>query len=90
MNVLVILSTSVAFLFSVFSKLISVLLALHSKPSTILDTSTMLITFITLSQWLENCAKGQTSRALSRLMSLAPSTATIYADPIAVEKAAES
>jgi P-type Cu+ transporter len=89
MDVLVILGTSCAFLFSVFSMLISVL-APHSKPSTIFDTSTMLITFITLSRWLENRAKGQTSRALSRLMSLAPSTATIYADPIAVEKAAES
>ncbi|KAG7132334.1 Copper-transporting ATPase 2 like protein [Verticillium longisporum] len=31
-----------------------------------------------------------TSKALSRLMSLAPSMATIYADPIAAEKAAES
>ncbi|RYN87031.1 Copper-transporting ATPase [Alternaria tenuissima] len=90
MDVLVILGTSCAFLFSVFSILISVLLAPHSKPSTIFDTSTMLITFITLSRWLENRAKGQTSRALSRLMSLAPSTATIYVDPIAVEKAAES
>ncbi|KAL6918337.1 hypothetical protein FSST1_009832 [Fusarium sambucinum] len=90
MDVLVVLGTTCAFLFSVFSMLISVLLEPHSKPSTIFDTSTMLITFITLSRWLENRAKGQTSKALSRLMSLAPSTATIYADPIAVEKAAES
>ncbi|KAG5751953.1 hypothetical protein H9Q70_005396 [Fusarium xylarioides] len=90
MDVLVVLGTSCAFLFSVFSMLISVLLEPHSKPSTIFDTCTMLITFITLSRWLENRAKGQTSKALSRLMSLAPSTATIYADPIAVEKAAES
>ncbi|KAK8058812.1 Cu2+-exporting ATPase [Apiospora phragmitis] len=50
---------------------------------------TMLITFITLGRFLENNAKGQTSKALSRLMSLAPSMATIYADPIAAEKAAE-
>ncbi|KAF5612253.1 Cu2+-exporting ATPase [Fusarium subglutinans] len=90
MDVLVVLGTSCAFLFSVFSILVSILLEPHSKPSTIFDTCTMLITFITLSRWLENRAKGQTSKALSRLMSLAPSTATIYADPIAVEKAAES
>ncbi|KAM0351064.1 hypothetical protein ACHAPU_002845 [Fusarium lateritium] len=90
MDVLVILGTSCAFFFSVLSMLISVVFAPHSKPSTIFDTSTMLITFITLARWLENRAKGQTSRALSRLMSLAPSTATIYADPIAVEKAAEN
>ncbi|KAM0348872.1 hypothetical protein ACHAPY_010952 [Fusarium culmorum] len=90
MDVLVVLGTTCAFLFSVFSMLVSVLLEPHSKPSTIFDTSTMLITFITLSRWLENRAKGKTSKALSRLMSLAPSTATIYADPIAVEKAAEN
>jgi len=46
----------------------------------------MLITFITLGRLLENGAKSQTSKALSRLMSLAPSMATIYADPIAAEK----
>ncbi|KAF5980294.1 Cu2+-exporting ATPase [Fusarium bulbicola] len=90
MDVLVVLGTSCASLFSVFSMLISILLEPHSKPSTVFDTCTMLITFITLSRWLENRAKGQTSEALSRLLSLAPSTATIYADPIAVEKAAES
>src|SRR5205814_1330221 len=53
------------------------------------DTSTMLITFITFGRFIENRAKGQTSKALSRLMSLTPSMATIYADPIAAEKVAE-
>lgn len=53
------------------------------------DTSTMLITFITLGRWLENRAKGQTSAALSRLMCLTPSMTTIYEDPIAAEKLAE-
>lgn len=41
----------------------------------------MLITFITFGRYLENLAKGQTSAALSKLMSLAPSQATIYTDP---------
>lgn len=50
----------------------------------------MLITFITLGRLLENGAKSQTSKALSRLMSLAPSMATIYADPLAAEKFAEN
>ena len=90
MDVLVILGTSCAFFFSLFSMAVSWISPPHSRPSTIFDTSTMLITFITLSRYLENSAKGQTSRALSRLMSLAPSMATIYADPIAAEKAAES
>jgi len=89
MDVLVVLGTSAAFFFSVAAMIVSVLVPPHTRPSTIFETSTMLITFITLGRYLENRAKGQTSKALSRLMSLAPSMATIYADPIAAEKAAE-
>lgn len=90
MDVLVILGTSSAFFFSVFAMLVSLISPPHSRPSTIFDTSTMLITFITLSRYLENRAKGQTSKALSQLMCLAPSMAAIYVDPIAAEKATES
>ncbi|OJD25974.1 hypothetical protein ACJ73_02659 [Blastomyces percursus] len=90
MDVLVMLGTSAAFFFSVLAMLISIFFKPHSRPMTVFETSTMLITFITLGRWLENRAKGQTSRALSRLMSLAPSMATIYDDPIAAEKLAES
>ncbi|KAK3987045.1 copper-transporting ATPase 2 [Cladorrhinum sp. PSN332] len=90
MDVLVVLGTSCAFFFSVASMSVSMCIPPHTRPSTIFDTSTMLITFITLGRFLENRAKGQTSKALSRLMSLAPSMATIYADPIAAEKAAEA
>ncbi|KAM3067638.1 Cu(2+)-transporting P-type ATPase [Clarireedia jacksonii] len=89
MDVLVVLGTSAAFFFSVAAMIVSVLAPPHTRPSTIFDTSSMLITFITLGRFLENRAKGQTSKALSRLMSLAPSMATIYADPIAAEKVAE-
>lgn len=89
MDVLVVLGTSCAFSFSCVAMLISFLSPSHTRPSIIFDTSTMLITFITFGRFLENRAKGQTSKALSRLMSLAPSMATIYADPIAAEKAAE-
>lgn len=89
MDVLVVMGTSAAFFFSVAAMIVSILSPIHSRPSTVFDTSTMLITFITLGRYIENRAKGQTSKALSRLMSLAPSMATIYADPIAAEKAAE-
>ncbi|KAI8933763.1 hypothetical protein NX059_009475 [Plenodomus lindquistii] len=89
MDVLVVLGTSAAFFFSIASMLVSILVMPHTKPTTLFDTSTMLITFISLGRYLENRAKGQTSKALSRLMSLAPSMATIYADPIAAAKAAE-
>lgn len=89
MDVLVVLGTSAAFFFSIAAMLVSILMPPHTRPSTIFDTSSMLITFITLGRFLENRAKGQTSKALSRLMSLAPSMATIYADPIAADKVAE-
>ncbi|THC99051.1 hypothetical protein EYZ11_001447 [Aspergillus tanneri] len=89
MDVLVMLGTSAAFFYSVFTMIIALCSAAHMRPSTVFDTSTMLITFISLGRWLENRAKGQTSTALSRLMSLAPSMTTIYDDPIAAEKMAE-
>jgi Cu+-exporting ATPase len=89
MDVLVVLGTSSAFFFSIFSMLVSLLFSPHTKPTTLFDTSTMLITFISLGRYLENKAKGQTSKALSNLMSLAPSMTTIYTDPIAAAKAAE-
>lgn len=90
MDVLVMLGTSAAFFFSCFAVIVAVLIPPHNKPGTVFDTSTMLITFITLGRWLENRAKGQTSKALSNLMSLAPSMATIYQDPLLAEKLAET
>lgn len=89
MDVLVVLGTSAAFFFSCAAMLVSIFTPPHSRPATTFDTSTMLITFIMLGRFLENRAKGQTSAALSRLMSLAPSTALIYTDPIAAQKAAD-
>ncbi|KAI4104713.1 MAG: hypothetical protein LQ339_003791 [Xanthoria mediterranea] len=89
MDVLVVLGTSAAFFFSVGAMIVSILIPPHSRPSTVFDTSTMLITFITLGRWLENRAKGETSKALSELMSLAPSMATIYIDSAAAERAGE-
>lgn len=90
MDVLVVLGTSAAFFFSLAAMIVSILIFPHTRPNTVFETSTMLITFITLGRYLENRAKGQTSKALSKLMSLAPSMTTIYADPIAAEKIAES
>lgn len=89
MDVLVVIGTSAAFFFSIAAMIVSILLPPHTRPSTVFETSSMLITFITLGRYMENSAKGQTSKALSTLMNLAPSMATIYADPIAAAKAAE-
>jgi len=89
MDVLVVMGTSAAFFFSIAAMIVSAMFPSHTRPSTVFDTSGMLITFISLGRYLENKAKSQTSKALSRLMLLAPSMATIYADPIAAAKTAE-
>ncbi|KAF2100218.1 copper-transporting ATPase 2 [Rhizodiscina lignyota] len=89
MDVLVVMGTSAAFFFSCAAMIVSIIAPPHTRPSTVFETSSTLITFITLGRYMENSAKGKTSKALSRLMNLAPSMATIYADPIAAAKAAE-
>ncbi|KJD99690.1 Cu2+-exporting ATPase [Cryptococcus gattii NT-10] len=82
MDVLVVLGTSSAFCYSV----LAMFFAMFSSdpdyhPQTFFDTSTMLITFVSLGRYIENIAKGKTSAALTDLLSLTPSSATIYADP---------
>ncbi|GAA6012476.1 hypothetical protein JCM11491_004343 [Sporobolomyces phaffii] len=81
MDVLVVLGTSAAFTYSIFALVSAPFVADPTyHPKVFFDTSTMLITFVTFGRFLENLAKGQTSTALSRLMSLAPSQAIIYTD----------
>lgn len=81
-DVLVVLGTSSAFCYSV----LAMFFAMFSSdpdyhPQTFFDTSTMLITFVSLGRYIENIAKGKTSAALTDLLSLTPSSATIYVDP---------
>lgn len=82
MDVLVVLGTSSAFTYSV----LAMFFAMFSSdpdymPQVFFDTSTMLIMFVALGRYIENLAKGKTSAALTDLMSLTPSSATIYVDP---------
>ena len=81
MDVLVILGTSAAYFFSLFS-LIAAMFNTTSefRPFLFFETSTMLLMFVSLGRFMENKAKGRTSAALTDLMSLAPSMATIYTD----------
>ncbi|KAK9368044.1 E1-E2 ATPase-domain-containing protein [Lipomyces kononenkoae] len=81
MDVLVSLSTFTAYIFSCFTMVVSIATASETPPNTVFETSAMIIAYITYGKYLENRAKGQTSAALSRLLSLTPSMATIYADP---------
>lgn len=77
MDVLVALSTLSAFSFSILSMVRSIYLSSETRPSVFFDTSATLITFIMLGRYFENMAKGQSSSALSKLMSLTPSNANL-------------
>ncbi|KAJ3008522.1 UNVERIFIED_CONTAM: hypothetical protein HDU68_003049 [Siphonaria sp. JEL0065] len=77
MDVLIALGTSIAFFFSAFTMIRSVFLASPEVPEVFFETSSSLITFVTFGRYLENLAKGKTSNALSKLMSLAPSHAIL-------------
>ncbi|CAG8525651.1 18316_t:CDS:2 [Racocetra fulgida] len=76
MDVLVVIGTSAAFFYSCFIMFVMVFYQIERQP-VFYDTSTMLITFVLLGRYLENKAKGQTSTALSKLMSLTPSNTII-------------
>ncbi|KZT39392.1 copper P-type ATPase CtaA [Sistotremastrum suecicum HHB10207 ss-3] len=81
MDVLVVLGTTAAFVYSVFAMFFAFIGdEAEYHPTVFFDTSTMLITFVSLGRYLENLAKGKTSAALTDLMALAPSMATIYTD----------
>lgn len=77
MDTLIGISTGCAYLFSIYSMLSSIVHKSTKMPKVIFDTAVMLITFISLGKLLENKAKSETSTALSKLISLTPSSCTI-------------
>jgi Cu+-exporting ATPase len=82
MDVLVVFGTTAAFTYSVLGMFFAMFSSdPNYRPKTFFDTSTMLITFVSLGRYIENLAKGKTSAALTHLMQLSPSSATIFVDP---------
>ncbi|KAH9953654.1 E1-E2 ATPase-domain-containing protein [Russula dissimulans] len=86
MDVLVMLGTSAAYFYSILTLIVAVINADNEPPVVFFDTSTMLITFVSLGRYLENSAKGKTSAALTDLIALAPSMATIYTDAMCTQE----
>jgi Cu+-exporting ATPase len=81
MDVLVMLGTSAAFFYSICAMIFAIANPDPDfRPFVFFDTTTMLITFVSLGRFMENKAKGKTSAALTDLMALTPSMATIYTD----------
>ena len=83
-DVLVVIGTTAAFTYSVLNMFFAMFSSdPEYRPQTFFDTSTMLFTFVSLGRYIENLAKGQTSAALTDLMSLTPASASILIDPSA-------
>lgn len=86
MDTLVALSTSIAYIFSLFNTIYpSFWLSRGITPHLYFESASVIIAFILLGKWLEEKAKNQTSSSIKKLMGLQPEKATIIQNGIFTE-----
>ena len=60
MDVLVVLATSISYTYSVGVLIGAIAVKMDTSPTTLFETTSMLVTFIALGRWLEVIATGET------------------------------
>lgn len=79
MDVLIVTSTTIIYMYSLVE--ISFHFWTGGNTMIMFETSVMLFLFVGFGKWMESNAKGNTSTALSQLLSLAPTSCSILVNP---------